>query len=79
MSRFEIPAIRLRVREEAGSVGSIHDTAVLPAYRRRGLGRWGQTESLTSLRRARPLFVPNRAGLPRPARGAAPGLGRLSR
>jgi len=26
---------------------------VLPAYRRRGLGRWGQTESLASLRRAR--------------------------
>ena len=41
MSRFEIPAIRLRVREAAGAVGSIHDTAVLPAYRRRGLGRWG--------------------------------------
>lgn len=44
----------LRVGEAAGSVGSIEDTAVLPAHRRRGLGRWVKTESLASLRRARP-------------------------
>jgi mycothiol synthase len=44
----------LRVGEAAGSVGSIEDTAVLPAYRRRGLGRWVKTESLASLRRGRP-------------------------
>ena len=44
----------LRVGEAAGSVGSIDDTAVLPAYRRRGLGRWVKTESLASLRRSRP-------------------------
>jgi ribosomal protein S18 acetylase RimI-like enzyme len=44
----------LRVGEAAGSVASIEDTAVLPAHRRRGLGRWVKTESLTSLRRARP-------------------------
>ncbi len=43
----------LRVGEAAGSVGSIDDTAVLPAYRRRGLGRWVKTESLASLRRSR--------------------------
>jgi ribosomal protein S18 acetylase RimI-like enzyme len=43
----------LRVGQAAGSVGSIDDTAVLPAYRRRGLGRWVKTESLASLRRSR--------------------------
>lgn len=44
----------LRVGEAAGAVGSIEDTAVLPAHRRRGLGRWVKTESLASLRRGRP-------------------------
>ena len=44
----------LRVSEAPGSVASIEDTAVLPAYRRRGLGSWIKTESLASLRSARP-------------------------
>jgi mycothiol synthase len=44
----------LRVGEAAGSVGSIEDTAVLPAHRRRGLGGWVKSESLASLRRERP-------------------------
>ena len=44
----------VRVGEAPGSLASIEDTAVLSAYRRRGLGRWVKTESLASLRRARP-------------------------
>jgi ribosomal protein S18 acetylase RimI-like enzyme len=44
----------LRVGAAAGSLASIDDTAVLPAYRRRGLGRWVKAESLASLRTARP-------------------------
>ena len=43
----------LRVGEAAGSLASIEDTAVLRAYRRRGLGRWVKAESLASLRTAR--------------------------
>ncbi len=44
----------LRVGTEAGPLASIEDTAVLPAHRRRGLGRWVKTDSLASLRAARP-------------------------
>jgi ribosomal protein S18 acetylase RimI-like enzyme len=44
----------LRVGGAPGSLASIEDTAVLPAYRRRGLGRWVKAESLASLRTARP-------------------------
>jgi ribosomal protein S18 acetylase RimI-like enzyme len=44
----------LRVGTPAGSLASIEDTAVLPAHRRRGLGRWVKTDSLASLREARP-------------------------
>jgi mycothiol synthase len=44
----------LRIGEAAGSLARIEDTAVLPAFRRRGLARWVKAESLASLREARP-------------------------
>jgi mycothiol synthase len=44
----------LRVGEAAGSLARIEDTAVLPAFRRRGLARWVKAGSLASLREARP-------------------------
>jgi GNAT superfamily N-acetyltransferase len=44
----------LRVSKTPGAMAGTEDTAVLPAHRRRGLGRWVKVESLRLLQRDRP-------------------------
>jgi mycothiol synthase len=44
----------LRVSRTPGATAGIDDTAVVPAHRRRGLGRWVKLESLLRLQQDRP-------------------------